>query len=135
MMIPLTAKQRPATILLHHCQPRPASRAVTTGAKTMVPKPEPQVDIPVTKDLFFSNQYPTAVTAGTYIRPRLRPPSTPYDIISRYTLGENIDRKMETAVTIAPAINYNVSLGPNVLTKEEEIDPINMIAPARILPT
>ena len=73
----LTAKQKQATILLHHCHPMPASRAVTTGANTIVPNPEPQVDIPVTRDLFFSNQYPTAVTAGMYISPRPSPPNTP----------------------------------------------------------
>ena len=52
----LTARQKLATILRHHCQPKELSKAVTTGAKTIVPNPEPQVEIPVTKDLFFSNQ-------------------------------------------------------------------------------
>merc|ERR1719270_2505449 len=50
------ARQKLATILRHHCHPRELSKAVTTGAKTIVPNPEPQVEIPVTKDLFFSNQ-------------------------------------------------------------------------------
>ena len=52
----LTSRQKPATILLHHCQPRLLSSAVTTGANTIVPNPEPQVEMPVTRDRFFSNQ-------------------------------------------------------------------------------
>ena len=47
----LTPRQKLATILLHHCHPKAPSRAVTTGAKTMVPKPEPHVEIPKTKTI------------------------------------------------------------------------------------
>ncbi len=44
-----TRRQRPARILLQPCQPKLASRVVTRGAKMMVPAPEPQVEIPATK--------------------------------------------------------------------------------------
>jgi hypothetical protein len=42
----LTMRQSPARILLQPCQPKLASNEVTRGAKTMVPAPEPQVEIP-----------------------------------------------------------------------------------------
>ncbi len=45
----ITRRQRPARILLQPCQPKLASRVVTRGAKMMVPAPDPQVEIPATK--------------------------------------------------------------------------------------
>ena len=44
-----TKRQNPAMILFVHCQLVTSSSLVTTGAKTIVPKPEPHVEIPEEK--------------------------------------------------------------------------------------
>ena len=45
----ITKRQNPAMILFVHCQLVTSSSLVTTGAKTIVPKPEPHVEIPEEK--------------------------------------------------------------------------------------
>mgnify|MGYP006908643056 CR=1 FL=1 len=48
-------------------------------------------------------------------------------------MGEKVETKIEIADRKAPAMQ--VFLGPNLLTRREEMGPTSMMNPARILPT
>ena len=62
-------RQKTAITLLDPRHPNLSTRPEAMGAKRNVPTPEPQTQTPVAKLSLLVKYWPTATTAGTYIRP------------------------------------------------------------------